>query len=853
MLRQLFKFIMYVLLIIFSSANIYSQHPVAPTTITGFVRDSVSLEPIPYAAIFFKGSDKGLLANENGEFNMTTSTNFISLSVSTMGYKEKEVFVNKGKTNELVIKLVPTGVALKEVVVNYKKDKYSKKNNPAVIFMEKLRNRRKLYDPKNHDYYSFDKHTKINLGLNNFSEEQKKNWIMKKFSFIFDYLDTSEVSGKPILNVSVKEKISTEYFRKKPHNEKELVRGNKSAGIDEVFDQESIQRFLEDVFREVNIFENDITIMQNRFVSPLSSIGENFYKYYLTDTIPIDGVNCIELSFVPFTPESFGFTGRIYVPVEDTTLFIKRVKLNVPKSINLNYVENIYMTQDFEKAPDGSRLKTKDDMTVEFQIMPSTQGLYARRLTKYRNHSFESPQNLEIFNQEGKTILAENALYMPEQFWNDNRQIPIKESENSISKMLVRLREVPAFYWTEKVVVTLISGYIPTKEKNSKFDFGPMNTTISGNPVEGMRLRVGGMTTAHLSKNLFSRGYLAYGLKDKKMKYQAELEYSFNDKKYHSMEFPIHSIKASHSYDVDQIGQHYFFTNADNVFLALKRQSNDKMTYLRSSNLQYKLETQSGFSVTAGFKYDTQEATKWLPFVDGYGNIYKKYHEASFNLTLRYAPGEKFYQTKNYRIPINLDAPVFTLTQTFAPKGLMSSLSTINKTELSIQKRFWFSAFGYTDIILKAGKIWSEVNYPNLLIPNANLSYTIQPESYTLMNALEFANDQYLSWDLTYWANGAIFNRIPMLKYLKLREVFSFRGLYGKLSDQNNPEYNNSLFRFPTNTNCKPMEKKPYMELGVGLDNIFTILRLDYVWRLTYKDVPGIDKRGLRIQLHFTF
>lgn len=853
MLRQLFKFIMYVLLIIFSSANIYSQHPVAPTTITGIVRDSVSLEPIPYAAIFFKGSDKGLLANENGEFNMTTSTNFISLSVSTMGYKEKEVFVNKGKTNELVIKLVPTGVALKEVVVNYKKDKYSKKNNPAVIFMEKLRNRRKLYDPKNHDYYSFDKHTKINLGLNNFSEEQKKNWIMKKFSFIFDYLDTSEVSGKPILNVSVKEKISTEYFRRKPHNEKELIRGNKSAGIDEVFDQESIQRFLEDVFREVNIFENDITIMQNRFVSPLSSIGENFYKYYLTDTIPIDGVNCIELSFVPFTPESFGFTGRIYVPVEDTTLFIKRVKLNVPKSINLNYVENIYMTQDFEKAPDGSRLKTKDDMTVEFQIMPSTQGLYARRLTKYRNHSFESPQNLEIFNQEGKTILAENALYMPDQFWNDNRQIPIKESENSISKMLVRLREVPAFYWTEKVVVTLISGYIPTKEKNSKFDFGPMNTTISGNPVEGMRLRVGGMTTAHLSKNLFSRGYLAYGLKDKKMKYQAELEYSFNDKKYHSMEFPIHSIKASHSYDVDQIGQHYFFTNADNVFLALKRQSNDKMTYLRSSNLQYKLETQSGFSVTAGFKYDTQEATKWLPFVDGYGNIYKKYYEASFNLTLRYAPGEKFYQTKNYRIPINLDAPVFTLTQTFAPKGLMSSLSTINKTELSIQKRFWFSAFGYTDIILKAGKIWSEVNYPNLLIPNANLSYTIQPESYTLMNALEFANDQYLSWDLTYWANGAIFNRIPMLKYLKLREVFSFRGLYGKLSDQNNPEYNNSLFRFPTNTNCKPMEKKPYMELGVGLDNIFTILRLDYVWRLTYKEAPGVDKRGLRIQLHFTF
>lgn len=853
MLRQLFKLIIYVMLIIVSSANIYSQHPTAPTTVKGMVIDSISHEPIPYAAIFFRGSDKGLLTNENGEFNMTTSANFISLSISTMGYKEKEIYVDKGKTNELIIELVPTGVALKEVVVNYKKDKYSKKNNPAVIFMEKLRDRRNLYDPKNHEYYSYDKHTKINLGLNNFSEEQKKNWIMKKFSFIFDYLDTSEVSGKPILNVSVKEKISTEYFRKNPHSEKELVKGNKSAGIDEVFDQESIQRFLEDVFREVNIFENDITIMQNRFVSPLSNIGVNYYKYYLTDTIPVDGVKCIELSFVPFTPESFGFTGRIYVPLEDTTMFIKRVKLNVPKSINLNYVENIYMSQDFEKAPDGSRLKTKDDMIVEFEIMPSTQGLYARRLTKYRNHSFEEPQNEEIFDKEGRTIVAENALYMPEQFWNDNRQIPIKANENSIGKMLVRLREVPAFYWTEKVVVTLVSGYIPTKDKNSKFDFGPMNTTVSGNPVEGLRLRVGGMTTANLSKNLFSRGYLAYGFGDKKLKYQAELEYSFNDKKYHSMEFPVHSIKASHSYDVDQIGQHYFFTNADNVFLAFKRQKNDKMTYLRSSNLQYTLETQSGFSVSAGFKYDTQEATKWLPFEDGYGNVYRKYDEASFNVTLRYAPGEKFYQTKNYRIPINLDAPVFSVTQTFAPKGFLGSLTTINKTELSVQKRFWFSAFGYTDIILKAGKIWSEVNYPNLLIPNANLSYTIQPESYTLMNAFEFANDQYLSWDLTYWANGAIFNRIPLIKYLKLREVFSFRGLYGKLSEQNNPEFNNNLFRFPLNTKCKPMEKKPYMEVGVGLDNIFTILRVDYVWRLTYRDTPGVDRSGLRVQLHFTF
>lgn len=852
MSKRIFVCLMLFLLTVLTTDGIKAQRTIPSTTINGYVRDSLTKEALPFVAIYLKGSDRGIMTDENGKFTITTAVNFINLEISTMGYRTKNVFVNKGEINNIVVEMASTGVALKELVVKPKKEKYSKKNNPAVEFAKKLMARKNEYNPKNHEYYNYDKYEKLTLGLNDFSEKQKKNWLMKKFKFIFEYLDTSEVSGKPILTVSVKEKISDYHYRKSPETEKELVKGIKRAGIDEAFDQESVQRFLEDVFREVDIFHNDVTMMQNRFVSPLSNIGTNYYKYYLSDTIDVEGVKCIELSFSPFTPESFGFLGRIYVPLGDSTMFIKRVKLNVPKSINLNYVQSITIIQDFEKAADGSRLKTKDDMTVEFQIMKSTQGLYARRMTMYKGQNFDKPDDISIFDKEGKQIVTADANYMPDEFWKENRQIPIKKNESSIKSMLTRLREVPVFYWTEKVITVLVSGYIQTG-KDSKFDFGPMNTTISGNAVEGARFRVGGMTTANLSKHWFARGYAAYGTTDKKFKYNGELEYSFNEKKYHSREFPIHSIKLSHKYDVDQLGQHYFFTNMDNVFLALKRKEDNKMTYQRKTNLDYTLETESGFSVALGIEHSIQEATKWLPFEDGYGNVFRNYKETAFNVTLRYAPGEKFYQTKSYRIPINLDAPVFTLTQTYAPKGFMGSMFTINKTELSIQKRFWFSAFGYTDIILKAGKVWSEVPYPNLLLPNANLSYTIQPESYSLMNAMEFANDQYLSWDLTYWANGAIFNRIPLVKYMKLREVFSFRGLYGKLKDSNNPDYNNNLFRFPLDTKCKPIGKEPYMEIGVGLDNIFTFLRLDYVWRLTYRDTPGVDKSGLRIQLHFTF
>ena len=493
-------------------------------------------------------------------------------------------------------------------------------------------------------------------------------------------------------------------------------------------------------------------------------------------------------------------------------------------------------------------------MVVEFSIIPSTQGLYARRNTTYRDFSFEQPASNSIFDMEGMVIESADAKFMPEQYWADNRMVPIREKENSISKLLAQLREVPVFYWTEKVISVLVSGYIPTGEQDSsKFDFGPMNTTISGNTVEGARFRVGGMTTANLNKHWFAKGYLAYGTKDEKLKYDAELEYSFTEKKYHAKEYPIHSLRIHHQYDVYQLGQQYMFTNMDNVFMAWKRQTNDKMTYRRLSELEYKKETVSGLSVTLGLKHQVQEATRWVPFYDGYGNWFDNYQQASVNLTLRYAPGEKFYDARFTRIPINLDAPVFVLSHTYSPKGLFNSRNTVNRTELSVQKRFWFSAFGYTDIILKAGKVWSQVSYPDLLLPNANLSYTIQPESYALMNAMEFVNDQYLSWDITYFANGALFNRIPLIKYMKLREVVSFKGLYGSLSDKNNPALNNNLLRFPANALCREMDKMPYMEMSVGLDNIFTILRVDYVWRLTYRDTPGVDKNGVRIALHFSF
>lgn len=830
------------------------------------VVDSVSGDPVPYTAIYLRGTSQGMLAGDDGRAWLTLNSPKGELEFSAMGYDKKIEPVDLSVA-ALRVSLVPSGHLLDEVTVRRRKEHYSKRNNPAVDFMQRIRHADSITDPRRRPYYNYTRYERITLGLNKVEMEDSvgkdgKRHKPGKFDFIREHVDTSAVTGQPILPLAVKEKVAQVIYRRDPRSEKEYVLGIKSAGVDEIADQQSMQTLMEDMFREIDLYGNDVNILQNRFVSPLSRIAPDFYKFYLTDTIAgADGERLIELSFAPRNPASFGFTGRLYVAEGDSTMFVRRVRMNVPPSINLNFVEHLQIIQEYDRAPDGSRLKILDDFNVELSVIRGTQGLYIHRTTAYKDHSFAPSPRAELFDRLGDKFSDPAVYARDEDFWEAERIVKASANESRISQLMTRLRGVKLYYYCEKFLRIMFTGYIRTG-RESKFDIGPVNTMVSGNSVEGVRLRLGGTTTANLSRHWFAKGYAAYGTRDRKWKYGAELEYSFNEKKNHQREFPVHSISVSENYDVDQVGQHYLFTNPDNVFLTLKRMENRLMTYRRQTRVDYTLELPNNFSVKASANLERQEATPWVPFVNGYGEKTGHYNETCFSVELRYAPGEKFFQTKTQRIPVNLDAPVFILSHTYAPKGLFNAPFTVNKTELSFSKRFWLSAFGFVDFMVKGGHVWSRSPYLSLLIPNANLSYTIQPESFALMNPLVFINDSYVSWDMTYWANGAIFNYIPLLKKLKLREAFAFRGWLGALSDKNNPMKDPALYRFPVDipnqseahNPYQSMNGVPYMEISAGIDNFFKCLRVDYVWRLTYRQgQPASSRSGLRIALHVTF
>lgn len=847
-MKTLLQHIVWLLLLVLTTA-VPAAGQQSLTQITGLVRDSVSREGIPLASIALVGTDEGTLATEHGGFTINSRANFTRLRVTAMGYKAREVEVRPGKGSVMVIDLVPAGVELGEVVVRRGKEHYSKRNNPAVEMMKRLRERRDEGDPRRSPHYGYSQYERMMMGLGDIDDlvagnEQQRQWVE-------EYADTSLLTGKRVLPFSIKETVARDYYNHGNH--RQVVLGIKSAGLDERIDQENIKRVLDDFMGEIDIFQNDVTLLTNRFVSPLSRIAVDFYKYYLNDTVDVDGERCAVLSFVPFTPQTFGFLGRLYVSLEDTTMFIKRVTMGVPHDINLNYVERMSIVQDFERGPAGMRLKVRDDVEVSLRLLSSLPEVFARRETTYSGHNFERPEVGSMAGGGAERTVEPSAPFMPDEFWQQFRPPHVRTTSATMTGLMKRLRGSRLFYWAEQAVVILVNGYVPTG-RVSRVDIGPLNTIVSGNSLEGLRVRLGAMTNVNLSRHWFARAYAAYGFGDRRLKYMGSLEYSFVPKKALDQEFPIHSLRLTHRYDVDKLGQHYLYTNADNVFLALRRHKDVRMQYLRTTRLEYRREWYNHFSMTIALEHNVHEATRYVPFVYPDSCVLGHYTQAGFTVELRYAPGETFYQARSYRIPINMDAPIITLSHTYMPRGILGNLHEVNTTRLTLQRRFWFSAFGYADVILRGEKQWSRVAYPDLLMPNVNLSYTIQPESFALMRPMEFISDQALTWDLTYWGNGVLMNRLPLIKRLRLREVLTLRGVWGSLSDRNNPRVpGGGVLAFPDDAPCNGLDGTPYIEAGVGLDNIFTVLRIDYVWRLTHRDQAASDRRGVRVQLHFNF
>ncbi len=837
---------------------------VSAQNIQGVVTDSLTNEPIPYLSVFYEGKGVGSITDNDGNYKVETRKGWNKLTFSAVGYVTKVVNIIPGVTKNLNVRMRPDDIMLDEVVVKPKREKYSRKNNPAVELMKKVIAHKKNNKLSENDYYQYNKYQKITMSLNDVTPEMLEKGMYKKMPFLKDQIELCEETNKFILPISVDETASQKIYRKHPKSEKTLIKGMSSTGVNELFATgDMLSTVLKDVFTDVNIYDNDIRLLQYPFISPISSSDAiSFYKFYIMDTTFVDKDKCFHLTFVPNNSQDFGFTGHLYV-LADSSYTVKKCTMNLPKKSGVNFVDNMDIIQEFEQLPNGEWVLKTDDMIVEMTLMKIMQGFQIRRTTRYSDYAFdELPQ--QLFKRKGAEIKEADAMMRGDDFWNQYRPVPLTQTESSMDMLVKRLEQMPGFKYVIFVLKAFIENFVETgtKEHPSKVDIGPVNTMISNNYIDGLRLRMSAQTTANLNPHLFLKGYYAYGFKDHRSKYMGEVEYSFNKKEYLPREFPKNSITFSYQYDVMSPTDKFLKTDKDNVFVSFKTSTVDQMSYVRNIALKYENETQFGLKTTVEVKNSKDEPTGGLAYItnDDQKTLIPEIQTMEASLAFRYAPGETFVNTKQRRIPVSFDAPVFTLSHTAGFKGVLGGEYNYNLTEIGLYKRFWFSSWGKIDMFVKGGAQWNKVPFPLLIMPAANLSYILQRETFNLINNMEFLNDRYASLDVSWDLNGKIFNRIPLLKKLKWREAIGFKMLYGHLTDKNNPMKHpgdSELFLFPTRdgrpTSFVMDPKTPYMECSVGIHNIFKILHIDYVRRLNYLDHPDANKWGVRFMVMMTF
>lgn len=833
-------------------------------TITGVVVEESTGDTIPFPSVQYKKEKIATSGNAYGRFSIKR-LNGEKLTFSAVGYQELTILIGPNTPSEMKITLKTDTKQLKGVTVKTKRSKYSRKNNPAVELMKRVIAAKKRTDLANHDYYQFNKYQKITFAINDIKPTELENEKLKKKKWLINQIETCPYNNKLILPLSVDETVTRNIYRKDPKTEKSIIMGQSSSGVNDLIETGDIlNNVLKDVFTDVDLYDDQIRLLQYPFTSPIGKDAISFYRFYIVDTVYVDRDKCFHLQFLPNNQQDFGFRGEIWI-LADSTLHVKRCNLTLPKKSDVNFVDNLQIIQEYTRLPEGDWALTTDDMFVEMSIAKFLTKAIVIRTTRMSDYAFDELPD-KLFKGKTKVLHESNAMMRDEAFWDKYRSVELTKSESSMDAFINNLSQQKAFKYIIFGVRAFIENFVETGSQNhpSKVDIGPINTMISSNFIDGVRTRISAQTTANLNPHWFLSGYYARGWDSRKNYYKGELTYSFNKKEYLPREFPKRTLTFTSTYDVCSPSDKFMHTDKDNVFTALKWTKVEKMMFYNRQQLSFEREEEWGFRTTISLKTEENEACGDLFFkplsmvgmedaMTGQG----KFRTTEARIELRYAPGETFINTKQRRLPVNLDAPVFTLSYTTGIKGFLGGDYDYNFTEASIYKRLWLNSWGKIDILAKGGIQWNKVPFPLLIMPAANLSYIISDETFNLVNNMEFLNDRYASLDISWDLNGKIFNRIPLLKKLKWREWLGIKCLWGTLTDKNNPTLaanagDGMLMEFPEGSYIMD-SKRPYIELIAGIHNIFKIIHIQYVHRLNYNHLPTATKNGVRLMMRLTF
>lgn len=801
------------------------------TKITGRVYDASTNEPLPFVNIVFKGTGTGTTTDFDGNFSLSSSNPSDSIIASYIGYLSQSKAVKKGAVQAVNIQLQPNTVSLDVVEIR-------PGENPAHRIVKAVIANKEKNDRERLDAYQYEVYNKIEFDLNNIPQEFKDRKVFKPVEFIFDNIDSTNKNEKPYLPLFMTESLSDYYYTRDPKHKKEIIKASKVAGVENA----SVSQFMGEMYQKVNIYDNTILVFGKNFISPISDNGLFYYRYYLIDSMMIGDSRCYQIQFLPKRKQELTFKGNMWIA--DTAFAVKRLEMTIAEDANINFINNLNVVQEYKKA-DSAWMLSKDRLVIDFSLKEHDKkdremGIYGRKTTSYKDFVINKPLSEDFYSRTENLVVKEDAYKKNDDFWQTARHDTLSKNEQQIYKMVDTIQSLPVYKTWVDVITIFVSGY----KEFGNFEFGPYYNTLSFNTVEGARLRVGGRTSNKFSRWYELNGYLAYGTKDDKFKYSLGFR-SFITKK------PRQMVGMNYKNDYEILGQSQNAFTQDNILASIFRRTPlSKLTGVEQVEGWYDREWFSGFNTkisfanrimtpVGAFRYEFLNPDNEIAFKD---NIIT----SELRINTRFAYDEKYVEGEFTRTSLGTKWPILQAQYSYGIKDLFASDYSYHRLSLSIDDRFRINPIGYTDYYIEGGKIFGKVPYPLMSIHPGNETYTYDFYAYNMMNYYEFVSDQYATMYVFHHFDGFFLNKIPLMRKLKWREVVSGKILVGRVNKENR-----DLLLFPQN--LYSLDRGPYYEAGVGLENIFKIFRVDAMWRLSYLDNPNISRFGIRATLQVGF
>lgn len=819
-MRFIFKLIFGLFGFFFFINNLNAQK----TIVKGKVTDHLTGEALPFVNLIFKNSKIGTSTDLEGNYYLETYYPTDSLQASFIGYRPQAHKVKKDISQTINFKLNAGDIQLKAVEIKYT-------GNPAHEILDRVKRNKKVNNREKYDYYNYEVYNKVQFDINNITEDFKNKKMFKKFDFIFDYVDTT--AEKDFLPMFMTESLSDYYYRRSPKSEKEYIKASQVSGTS----NESIIQFLGDMYQRVNIYENYINVFEKSFVSPIADFGRTFYRYYLIDSMYIEGSYCYQIDFIPRQSQEPVFEGTMWI--NDTTYAVKKVKATINENANINFINGFEVEQSYTKVANQFWMLEKDELFVDFQIGKNVMGFYGRKTTSYRDFEINVAQQDKYYEGIDNVTVLRDASKKDAAFWETARHDTLTANQKGIYEMVDSVKNVPAFRTFLDIIQLIVTGY----KIEGNFEFGPYFKTYSFNQVEGHRFRFGGRTSNAFSTRILLNGYLAYGFRDQRLKYNVGFVYKLNDDNRQLLEYQYKS-------DLEQLGQSQNAFAEDNILSSFfRRNPNDKLTDVESHLVSYKREWITGFSSKLMLNKRLMKpvgSLEYRRFDPEFGIIDdKSITTTELSLYTRFAYKEKYVEGEFERVSLGSDYPILEVQLGFGINNLFDSQYEYQKFEIAVSHDVKLGVFGHSDFRVTAGKYFGTLPYTILEIHNGNETFFLDNRAFNLMNFFEFVSDEYATLMLTHHFDGFFLNKIPLMRRLKWREVVAFRAVGGSLSNKHRTE-----LIIPDVTHSLDV---PYMEAGVGVENILKLIRIDAIWRLNYLDHENINKFGILGTFEFSF